>query len=108
MHLNLHSLLHICSFWHRQFIAKEDVTYYERIQTLIKMGRTRKKWDPTLQEPLELATQLVEHHSCLHPRPTKLDTFEEKQSCAEDRHDHGLIRAYALSVRLPLRIPFAL
>ena len=90
MHLDLHSLVHIRNFWRRHFTAKEDATYHNMTETLTKSRRAPRKWDRALQEPLRLEKNWVGHYSCLHPWPKKLDKFEEKQSCAEDWHDHGI------------------
>lgn len=90
MYLDLHSLLHVRNFWRRHFMAKEDATYFDMAEALMKMGNAPQKWHRGLQEPLVLETKWVGHYSCLHPWPKKLDKFEEKQCCAEDWHDHGI------------------
>ena len=90
MYLDLYSLLHVRNFWRRHFMAKEDATYFDMAEALIKMGNAPQKWHRGLQEPLVLETKWVGHYSCLHPWPKKLDKFEEKQCCAEDWHDHGI------------------
>jgi hypothetical protein len=90
MYLDLHSLLHVRNFWRRHFMAKEDATYFDMAEALVKMGNAPQKWHRGLQEPLALETKWVGHYSCLHPWPKKIDKFEEKQCCAEDWHDHGI------------------
>ena len=90
MHLDLHSLLHIRNFWRRHFTAKEEATYYNMAETMVRMGRPPQKWDHALQEPLVLNTKWVGHYSCLHKWPKKMEDFEDKQSCAEDWPDHGI------------------
>jgi hypothetical protein len=90
MYLDLHSLLHIRNFWRRHFMAKEDATYFDMAEALIKTENAPQKWHRGLQEPLVLETKWVGHYSCLHPWPKKIDKFEETQCCAEDWHDHGI------------------
>jgi hypothetical protein len=90
MYLDLHSLLHIRNFWRRHFTAREDATYYNMAESLVRMGRTPQKWDRALQESLVLSMDWVGHYSCLHKWPRKMEDFEDKQSCAEDWPDHGI------------------
>jgi hypothetical protein len=90
MYLDLHSLIHVHNFRRRHFMAKEDATYFDMADALIKMGNAPQKLHRGLQEPLVLETKWVGHYSCLHPWPKKLDKFEEKPCCAEDWHDHGI------------------
>ena len=71
-------------------MAKEDATYFDMAEALMKVGNAPQKWHRGIQEPLLLETKWVGHYSCLHPWPKKLDKFEEKQCCAEDWHDHGI------------------
>lgn len=100
MYLDLHSLLHVRNFWRRHFMAKEDATYFDMAEALMKMGNGPQKWHQGFQEPLVLETKWVGHYSCLHPWPKKLDKFEEKQCCAEDWHDHGIDPLVCDSCRL--------
>jgi hypothetical protein len=104
MHLDLHSVLHIRNFWRRHLVAKEDATYYNMVEKLVRMRRAPQKWDCALQEPLMLRTNWVGHYSCLHKWPKKMEDFEDKQSCAEDWPDHGIDPLVSKGSQLPFSI----
>ena len=89
MLLDLHTLLHLRNFWRRHLTESDyngngENTYWNMAQGLVKLGKTPKRWDRSLHEPLVLERNWVGHYSCIYNWPRKGEVLKEIQSCAQD------------------------